>query len=250
MEEDYLPAQMSNSQQKMLYGGGGLFGIFVLIAIILMIVEGLGNANWLLMAIGLMVFLGTAFMLIRWVKDGGVPDNADHLKYMTFGTVIALILFSIGGIFLMYQTPLRCDRITISGGTSSCPGSGDDKLGPIADGTATCVLSCNPGFGFPDDPAAPTSYTFTQSLKCQEDGTYDSVPKGQCQMTQCPALGAPTTGIVMTPPTWATAMAPSDGTAIVGYSCNNGQALEPPTATVQVCMMNGMWSGQTPTCGR
>jgi hypothetical protein len=246
MEEDYLPAQMSNSQTMLMYGVGGVIGCFVLATWVMVIIQGLNDGNWFLIGVALFIFLITTLVLLRWFKDGGVPDTgADHLKYMTFGNVIGMMLICIGVLLIMYAKLPRCDPIpNPSAGRSSCTAQAADKLGPVADGTSVCHLSCNIGYGYPNADA--TAYQMFQSLTCQEDGTWSATPNRQCQPVNCQAFPTPTGGLQITPDA-CTGKDPISALSyqICTFSCTTGTL---DGSSVRVCGADGMWSGQDASC--
>jgi hypothetical protein len=139
----------------------------------------------------------------------------------------------------------RCDPLpNPSSGRSSCLPQGPDGLGPVADGTSVCHLSCNIGYGFPNADA--TAYQTFQSLTCQEDGSWSATPSSSCQPINCQAFPAPTGGLQITP----AACAGKDPISALSYqictfSCTIGTM---SGSGVRVCGADGVWSGQDAFC--
>jgi hypothetical protein len=268
MEEDYLPAQMSGTQTKLLYGAGSLFAVFAIVTWVLVLVRGIHDVSWMLIALPLAIFIATTLVLVRWMRDGGVPDNADHLKYMTIGNMLGMLIISIGLMSILLAGQVTCKSITISSGTSGCSES-QTMVG------GKCVFSCNCGYGFPA-PKPPTTsprgeydyedgyasdyeydssiysetgYTDTKSITCGATGSWSDAPP-TCSPLTCPALTAPTNGAVNNAdpagPRCDADMDASQGMNICIYSCVSG-ALS--TSPYNVCTQSGTWSiKDTPEC--
>jgi hypothetical protein len=252
-EEIYLPAEMSGNQKKLVYGFGFLFIVFVLVTWVLVIVQGIANFSYMLIAAPMAVFLTTTILLLRWFKDGGVPENPDHLKYVTFANMLGMLLICIGIIAVMYAPLVTCPRLASpSNGLSGCAYS-DTLPGD------RCEFTCNCGYMFPSTTTTRTTrtetvyaeegYGATMSLTCDSTGSWNGGAP-TCEQAMCDALTGLTDGLTvaaadssMAP---CDAAVPADGGNVCVYACRSGSLSGSPYT---VCKQTGEWSARdTPTC--
>jgi len=232
MEDDYLPAQMNPTQSMVMKVTTFGLLLFALVSFVLVVVEGIHSSAWFIIAIPLLIFLVTTMVLLRWLKDGGMPDTGgDQLKYVTVGNAGAMFLICIGILTILYASAPTCPRIPSPGnGLSGCA-----NADILADGEQTCVFACNPGFGPAPD-----------ALTCQTDGSWSDDLPTSCSALTCPALVMPTNGNPITPSTCSSPVEAQSGGSICTFSCQSGFQLQGPSQIV--CAQSGEWSDRTPEC--
>lgn len=117
--------------KKKLLGGTAVLLIFMIIAAVLLFVEG-ENEGWTLIASALVLWVGSMSMLLRWSFQGKFEDSElERMKWVILAAMVANLLVGIGCVMAVYTneqtvkpSPPRRDGWSVGGQITGTEGLG------------------------------------------------------------------------------------------------------------------------------
>jgi hypothetical protein len=94
------------SQRKSVTQGAVFLSVlFVLVVAVLSLIQGLTEFAFFVVALALLLLLGTTITLIRWVQQGGVVDAADQVSTVVYVQAFAMVVLGAAMLVNMYSAP-------------------------------------------------------------------------------------------------------------------------------------------------
>lgn len=147
MDDPLMPKSLSKVNKLVVAGSIGCVAAFIVTAVILILVEGMNDQGYIVVAVALVAFLATILMLLKWLRAERFTEGEKQLKYLAIVQAITLVVICAGLLAVIYA-PESDDTTFTLGGIVSGLESGSVSLQLNGDESTemklTGVKGCKP----------------------------------------------------------------------------------------------------------